>query len=926
MKPDNQLFGAKPVYILILIFLTLLAAGGLYLLSLYNYTFFHTLIELAAIITAFAVFIIGWNTRKFSGNNMIIILAVGYLSVGLIDLLHTLTFESIGIFPGLGSNMATQFWISARYIEGAALMLAALYLGGQSLIDPGKWLNGFLVTSALFTAAVFSGYFPDSYLEGQGLTTFKIASEYIISAVIIAAGLILWKKRDLLEKNILSLLLFAGAFTVMSEMSFTLYDDVQGFFNYLGHIFKLFSIVLLYNALVHKSLTNPFQFLFGEIADINKKLAGSEKKYRDLVEQSTDWVWETDPDGRYIYSNPRAEALTGYSLNEILGSPFTDFMVPDEAGKNIEFLREVAAERKPFFRVENTLLHKDGHPLIFESSGTPIIGGQGELCGYRGITRNITRHKMKENELIQAREKAGEALRAKSNFLARMSHEIRSPINVIMGTSEILAESELTPAQKEWAEMVKDSAGTLLDMLTGILDYSEADSGNLTLDHTDLNLSSLVEDTVSSYKVKAGEKGLQLSFHADRDIPGRVLGDPVRIQQVLASLLDNAIKYTARGNITVKVQPATTARFKVDESAAGGKPETFPVHFSVQDEGIGLQPDQVDYIFEGFSQPDTGEMNGQEGPGIGLPLSKKLVELMGGSIGVNSSLNKGSTFYFTIPFALPGETDRLPEPRPAEKSPRIKTSTGHAKSLNILLVEDKPMNQKLAEFILKKNGHDVTKAKNGREALTTLESRKFDLILMDIHMPEMDGLEATSRIRAAEEKLNRYTPIIAMTAYAMQEDLTKCLQAGMDYCVTKPINTAELYHALETVMKNIPAHTGDQAVPPDSLKNMLERVDGNQDLMEELANMFFEDYPHDLAALKEALETRDAERFASSAHGLKGELGNLGMNKAFETVSEAEKLAKMNKLDEAARLLEQLEAEVASLEQFFKLPDWRDYC
>ena len=908
---------------------SLLLAAGLYLLNLYNYLFFHILIELFSIIIAFTIFVIGWSTKNYSRNNMIIILAAGFLVVGSIDLLHTLSFKGMEVFPQFDANAPTQFWMAARYVQAVTFLLAAHYLGGEKEIRPRAWLYGFMAVGALLIYTVFAGHFPDCFIEGEGLTPFKVAGEYIISGIFVAAGFVFWKKKAQLGEHIVKWLLLACLGNVLAAMSFTLYVDVYGFYNYLGHIFKLAAVIFIYRALVFESLTNPFHLLFRKIAVANEKLTHNEKKFRDLVEQSTDWVWEVDGEGRLSYSNPRAAELTGYALDDILGRTPFDFMSPDGAGKNKNYFAEAAGQRKPFYRFENTILHKNGRPIVFETSGSPIINEQGELMGFRGIARDITERKRVEQELKEARDDAQQASRAKSNFLANMSHEVRTPMHVIMGMTDLLYNSGLNPNQREWAAMVREAATSLLAMINDILDFGRVEAGRLTLEQAVFNLCTEVEQMVSAFAAQARGKGLKLSCFIDGYIPPLLVGDPGRLRQVLLNLVENGLKFTEQGEIVVRLQPAATA---ADQGQPGRG--VFPVLFTISDTGIGIPPDQLNRLFQSFTQVDTSGTRKYEGTGLGLALCRSLVELMGGTIGVKSRQNGGSTFYFTILFKLPPQQEDKDKAFPVDtlREPPVAAASGkdaapaaerplasQHKQLEILLVEDKPMNQKLATILLERKGHAITTAQNGREALELFQTRHFDLILMDIHMPEMNGLEATSRIRAAEAERGGHIPIIAMTAYAKQEDQQKCLQAGMDYYVSKPVNAEELYYALERVMGQ-----ASGAKPPGDLKGMLQRVDGNGALLEELWLMFWQDYARDMEELQQSLENKDAAAMAAVAHALKGELGNLGMRSAYEVACDLEKLVKENKLQEAASLVELLSLEVKQVAAFFADPHWRE--
>ena len=909
--------------------LLMLMLGALYLLSLRNYLLYHTLIELLSVVIAFTIFVIGWSTQKYSKNNMFIILATGYLVVGFLDLLHTLAYQGMGVFPHFEANFPTQFWISARYVQGVAFFLAALYLGRDKLIRPKGWLYGFLAVGTILTCLIFAGFFPDSFVEGEGLTTFKIVSEYVIIAILAAAGIIFWKKRTHLGGSILRLLLLALAFNILSGMSFTLYVDVYGFFNYLGHIFKLASIGFIYYALIYQSLTNPFHLLLKDNTAAYEKLAHNEKKFRDLVEQSTDWVWEMDQRGAFTYSNPRAQELTGYGLDEIMGKVFINFMHPDSADKNKKRFFKAAARREPFYRFENTMLHKNGKDIVFETSGAPIVNEQGELKGYRGIARDITERKEAEQALKQARDEAERANRAKTQFLANMSHEIRTPMNVIMGMTELLRNSGLKPRQKEWASMVRDAAASLLSMINDILDFSNLEACRPEPLQASFQLAREVKRVTSSFLPYARKKGLKLSCNIDEEIPEVVLGDPNRLEQVLVKLVENAIKFTEQGEVVVSLQPVMARKDGTINGEGEGQERAnyFPVLFSISDTGIGISSEHLNRLFKSFTQVDASAERKYEGTGLGLALSKKLVELMGGTIGVESNENGGSTFYFIVPFILPREEERseaLSPPEPGDTPGKEHLLRREITGLEILLVEDKPMNQKLATILLEKEGHRVTTADNGKKALELYGARTFDLILMDIHMPEMGGLEVTECIRAAEaEGGGGRIPIIAMTAYVMQEDRDKCLQAGMDYYISKPINAEELYYAIARVMETKLDKPAKQEAP-DDVNEMLQRMDGNKELLEELLELFFQDYQRDLVVLKESLEKQDAKALAGVANGLKGELGNLGMNSAYKIAFELEKLAKENRFEEFTALEKILEDKIRKLENFFSQPDWRD--
>ncbi len=682
-----------------------------YYLSLYNYLLYHTLVELLAVLVAFTIFVIAWNTRHFAPNKMFMVLAVGYLVVGFLDIFHTLSFSGMGVFPQADANMPTQFWIAGRYYESLTVLLGALVLGTAVKVNAERvlWLS--LLLGTLLTAAIFTGYFPDCFIEGEGLTTFKVISEYIISFLFALAIFFLWKKREHLSSYILKLLTASALLTIMSEMSFTLYVDVYGFFNYLGHVFKFFSVLLVYRALVEGSLRNPFQLLFKEV---------------------------------------------------------------DEANKNLE--KDIAARKLAEKKLQETNLQLE------ETN----------------------------QQLEEAKEQAEAASQAKSEFLANMSHEIRTPMNIIIGMSELLHNSIRDNEQREYALMIKDSADFLLNNINDILDYSKIEAGRVELEKSPYDLKALVEKTFSSFSIYARDKRIRLHLSFGSEVPRAVIGDPNRLRQVLINLLGNAVKFTEDGKVTLDVE----------------KGQGPILRFSVRDTGPGIPEEKQGLLFQSFSQVDSSSSRKHGGTGLGLAISKRLVELMGGTIDLTSKEGEGSTFFFTVPLEeaeegavldsaeqipvqeetgqakelLSTKFSELPESLESLESPEASLDVAadeEGSALQILLVEDKPMNQKLASVLLGKKGYIVTVADNGRRALELLNSRSFDLILMDVQMPEMDGLEATKKIRMQEKDTGRHLPIIAMTAYAMEGDREKCLEAGMDGYISKPINAEELYQAIQ---------------------------------------------------------------------------------------------------------------------------------
>lgn len=397
------------------------------------------------------------------------------------------------------------------------------------------------------------------------------------------------------------------------------------------------------------------------------------------------------------------------------------------------------------------------------------------------------RLQLNEAQMREAKEAAESANRSKGQFLANMSHEIRTPMNAIVGMTRIALESELTSDQRDCLEAVRTSADALLEIINDILDFSKIEAGKLDLESIPFSISDVLDDTLTVFSWRAREKGLELSVRRDADVPEILLGDPGRLRQILVNLIGNGIKFTERGEVKASVAPTRNVDGR----------DTIRLQFAVRDTGIGIPADKQDAIFRAFEQADGSTTRKYGGTGLGLAITQHLVELMGGRLQVESRSGEGSTFHFTAVFgrAVP---DALPAPVPIA-TPAISPSTT-LKSLEVLLVEDGALNRKLAIRLLEKKGHRVTIACNGKEALAALERQSFDVVLMDLQMPEMGGLEATYIVRRREKGTGRRVPIVAMTSHALRGDEERCLQAGMDGYVSKPIEPARLWEVIDSVL------------------------------------------------------------------------------------------------------------------------------
>jgi two-component system, sensor histidine kinase and response regulator len=773
------------------------------------------------------------------------------------------------------------------------------------------------------------------------------------------------------------------------------------------------------------------------------QLASTEQRYRLLFERSLAGVYRITMDGRILDCNDACARILGYaSRDELLSSAAaSSYSSPDDLS---QFLSRLGAE-KSLTNFERRLQRRDGHPVWVLENANLIPGGASAGNLIEGTMFDITERKQAESELQQAKDAAESASRAKSEFLANMSHEIRTPMNGIIGMTELALETELTPEQHEYLSMVKTSADSLLTVINDILDFSKIEAGKLDLDTTTFILRDHIEEMARSFAVAAATKGLELVCDIRPDVPLEVVGDPTRLRQVIVNLLGNAIKFTDRGEVVLHVE----TREKTSQGTS--------LHFAIQDSGIGISSDKQKLIFEAFAQGDSSSRRKYGGTGLGLTISSRLVEMMGGRIWVESEPGQGSTFHFTALFQLPqraanrkdrespatlegihvlvvddnptnrrilertlsqwgmrssladsgwtalaalrrakeqndpvslllldaqmpgmdgftlaskihqdrelptstvmmltsggqrGDAARCREvgisaylTKPVrqlelreailkvlgmqkEKTQDQKSDskqdeglvTRHSlrearRQISVLLAEDNVINRELAVRLLTKRGHKVTVVENGKQAVAAMQTKTFDVVLMDVQMPEMDGFEATAAIREMELAAGTRTPIIAMTAHAMKGDRERCLAAGMDAYISKPIQFEELLEVTES-LSGSSAPAAGSADSGWNLEVALGRVGGDQVLLADLARIFCEQCPRLLAEVQNSVAGRRILDVKRAAHSLRSAIATFAAEAASDVAAKLEGFSRAEDFEDAPALVAELESKVERL-------------
>ncbi len=629
------------------------------------------------------------------------------------------------------------------------------------------------------------------------------------------------------------------------------------------------------------------------------------------MEMAANAIVITDRDGTIQWVNPAFTEMTGYSREEAIG-------------QNPRILKSGKQDRPFYEQMWQTILagrvwkgelvnrRKDGSLYTEEMTIAPVWDERGKITHFIAIKQDVTERKRAQEQLEQALHQAQAASRAKSEFLANMSHEIRTPMNGILGMAQLLMTTPLNEEQKDYVSTLKSSAESLLSLLGDILDISRIEEGKLSLHYAPFDLRQVVYQVAQLFAARAREKGLQLHVDIANDVPSQLLGDELRLRQILSNFVGNAVKFTERGGVTIRVrldeigdtqsERAVRQQFNVPETH-----NTVWVRLEVVDTGIGIPVDKQAIIFESFTQADGSTTRQHGGSGLGLAINRSLTELMGGTIGVQSAEGKGSTFWVILPLFVPNMEQSVGiASHDAEQTASSSRDARLAK--RVLLVEDNEVNRKVAVRLLERLGCEVDVAHDGEEAVEKTARQRYDVVLMDLHMPRLDGLEATRRIRERERSTGEHQVIIAMTASAMKDDVHQCLTVGMDDYLSKPVRMEALQAMLEK-HTNVPFAEEPTDLPPLDHDFLAEMTGGDEAFTQEILEEFLRTIPPLLEEAEQSLNAGDSALLTRSAHTIKGSARAVGAQRFSEIAFALEQAGKAQNLQDAPAIMSALREE-----------------
>jgi len=609
---------------------------------------------------------------------------------------------------------------------------------------------------------------------------------------------------------------------------------------------------------------------------------------RSLIEASTDPFVTISPDGKITDVNEASIKVTGVTRLNLIGTEFSDYFTEPEKARAVykQVFENGSVSDYPL-----TITHKNGKLTDVLYNASAYKDDNGDTLGVFAAARDITEQKIIANQLIEARifaemaqniaevaktnaetatRLAEYSVKAKQQFLSNMSHEIRTPMNAIIGFTKVLLKTELALKQREYLEAIKLSGDALIVLINDILDLAKVDAGKMTFEQTPFKLSQSISAMLHMFDTKIQEMNIKTSYDYDKRIPEILLGDPVRLHQIILNLVSNAVKFTSKGKITVSIRMLSEDAEKVE------------IEFSIADTGIGIQPDKINKIFENFQQASSGTSRLYGGTGLGLAIVKQLVEGQNGSVRVVSEPDVGSTFSFILNFK---KTDQK-----TISNVEFIELDSEIKNIKVLVVEDIPLNQLLMKTLLDDFGFEREIASNGKIAIEMLKENKYDLILMDLQMPEMNGFEATEHIR---KNMKLSIPIVALTADVTTADLAKCRSVGMNDYIAKPVDERILYSKIIGLVKKIPPLKVQEIADDEiqiterciNLDYLNTRTKSDPALMEEMIVLYLDQTPNLLVTMKTSFKNKDWNQLQAAVHKIIPSFSIMGMSPELETIA-----------------------------------------
>lgn len=672
---------------------------------------------------------------------------------------------------------------------------------------------------------------------------------------------------------------------------------------------------VLFNGSVYKDENGN---VLGVVVVAREKLIS--KYSRSLIEASLDPLITINSEGKITDMNEALANITGITREEITGTDFFDYFTDREKARDV--YQEVF-EKSFVVDFPLTIRHIDGKLTDVLFNGSVYKDERGNVLGVVIVARDITARKKFENELIEAkrnaedaRQIAEEAVKAKQQFLSNMSHEIRTPLNAIIGFTKVVLKTPLTDKQKEYVSAIKISGDALIVLINDILDLAKVDAGKMTFEQIPFKLSASLYAMVHLFETKIHEKNIELVKEYDHNIPEVLVGDPVRLHQVILNLVSNAVKFTTNGKITVSVKLVSE-----DE-------QTATIQFSVTDTGIGIPESKIDSIFDNFQQATSGTARLYGGTGLGLAIVKQLVVSQNGTLKVESKVGKGSTFSFTLSFK------KTTEKVESEKENDVMMDMG-AEDIRILVAEDVVLNQLLMKTLLEEFGFQLDIAGNGQIAIEKLQEKEYDIVFMDLQMPVKNGYEATEHIRNV---LKLDLPIIALTADVTTADVAKCKAVGMNDYISKPIDDRILFAKLNKYVRKInhlkfsKSDKGSNKMNEEgkctNLEFLKQLTKNNPDMIAEMIKVYLEETPQLLQTMKESVKEKDYNKLKAAAHSMLPSFTTIGIEDEYTEITKTiqdyavnkESFEKIEPLVESIDIIceqafKELQQEIATLEK-----------